>query len=79
MKSIPQTKEGEVARNTQYVKHTSYSPRQHVDLPPIKARSNKLRIGSTDDSGRCSTLKQTAKAYENAQSWYVVKFRDTGE
>jgi hypothetical protein len=68
-----------MARNTDYVKHTSYSPRQHVALPPVKPFSNKLRIGSTDDSGRCSTLKQTAKSYENAQTWNDVVLRDTGK
>jgi hypothetical protein len=67
-----------MARND-YVKHTGYSPKQHLPVSPAKPWSDKLRIGSSDDSGRCSTLKQTAKAYENAQTWNDVKLRDTGE
>jgi hypothetical protein len=67
-----------MARNTNYVKHTSYSPRQHVALPPIKPWTNKLKIGSTDDFGRCSSLKPD-KAYKNYETWSDVKLRDTGE
>jgi hypothetical protein len=56
-------------------KYTSYSPPARVPMSPTKERTDKLRIGGSDDSGRCSTLKQ-GKAYENAQTWNVQKLKD---
>jgi hypothetical protein len=69
-----------MARNTDYVKHTSYSPRQHVALPPIKAFSNKLRINSYYPDGRnCGPSDTRTTAPRPEQSWHDVKLRDTGE
>jgi hypothetical protein len=45
-------------------------------MSPVKERSDKLRIGGSDDTGSCSTLKQSGKAYENAQTWNVQKLKD---
>jgi hypothetical protein len=59
-------------------KYTSYSPPARVPMSPTKERTDKLRIGGSDDSGRCSSLKQ-GKAYANAETHHVVKIRDTGE
>jgi hypothetical protein len=64
-------------RNTDYRKVTSLSPPQRVPMAPVKAWSNKLRIGGSNDQGRCSAFKD--KAYENAESYHVVKFRDCNE
>jgi hypothetical protein len=55
-----------------YQKATSYSPPQRVEVSPAKSWSNKLRIGGSDDSGRCSSLKN-GKAYENRETHVVVK------
>jgi hypothetical protein len=57
-------------------KFTSYSPPARVPMSPVKERSDKLRIGGSDDTGSCSTLKRTAKAYENAETWHVQKLKD---
>jgi hypothetical protein len=51
----------------------------HVPKSPAKPWSNKLRIGGSDDHGRCSTLKRSGKAYENAETHFVTKLADTGE
>jgi hypothetical protein len=64
-------------RNTDYSKHTSYSPVQRVPVSPAKPFSSKLRIGGSDENGRCSAFKD--KAYENAESHHIVRFRDTSE
>jgi hypothetical protein len=65
-------------RNSDYTKHTSYSPRQRLPVSPAKAWTSKLKIGGSDDNGRCSTLKQDGRAYENSKTWNDVVFRDTG-
>jgi hypothetical protein len=61
-----------------YRKHTSYSPPQRVPVSPAKAWTSKLKIGGSDDAGRCSSLKPD-KAYKNYETWSDVKLRDTGE
>lgn len=65
-------------KNKDYTKRTSYSPPQRIQPSPAKPWSNKLRVGGSDDAGRCSSLKQ-GKAYENAESFPVTKLTDTGE
>jgi hypothetical protein len=59
-------------------KHSSYSPPQRLPVSPAKPWSDKLRIGGSDDQGRCSSLKQ-GRAYKNHESFDVVKLTDTGE
>jgi hypothetical protein len=59
-----------------YEKHSGYSPPARVPVSPAKPFSNKLRIGGSDDAGRCSSLKQ-GRAYENAETHHVVRLRDT--
>jgi hypothetical protein len=61
-----------------YTKHTSYSPKQRLPVSPAKAWTSKLKIGGSDDAGRCSSLKPD-KAYRNYENYFDVKLRDSGE
>jgi hypothetical protein len=59
-----------------YRKHTSYSPPQRVPVSPAKAWTSKLKIGGSDDAGRCSSLKR-GRAYQNVETHHIVRLRDT--
>ena len=61
-----------------YVKRSSYSPAQRVPVSPAKGYSSKLKIGGSDDNGRCSSLKQ-GRAYQNYSTTTTVRLRDTDE
>jgi hypothetical protein len=47
-------------------------------MSPAKNWNDKLRIGGSNDEGRCSSLKQ-GKAYENASTKTNVALADTKE
>lgn len=59
-----------------YQKRSSYGPAARLPNSPVKARSDKLKIGGSDDSGRCSSLKQ-GRAYQNHSTRDVQKLKDT--
>ena len=59
-----------------YQKRSSYGPAARLPNSPAKGYTNKLKIGGSDDSGRCSSLKQ-GRAYKNYSTETVQKLRDT--
>ena len=65
--------------DTRYEKATSYGPAQYNHWrSPAKARSDKLRLGSTDADGYCSSLRPD-KAFENCVTKNTVRLRDTSQ
>jgi hypothetical protein len=59
-----------------YEKHSGYSPPARVPKSPAKAWTSKLKIGGSDNGGRCSSLKQD-RAYKNYETFTTVRLRDT--
>jgi hypothetical protein len=60
-------------------KKSSLSPPQHLPVSPSRPWSDKLKIGGSDDDGRCSSLKKEPRAYKNYESHYVTRRTDKGE